>query len=189
MPFSSHPDVSETADACPAPCVGLASPVSAWFAIWVRSNQEFKVCELLAGLGVRTFNPTWSETVQWSDRKAVISRPLFRGYVFARLSPLERHEALMTKGVIQFLPNSFDPMPIPAAELESVRLAVEAKLLAAPCDFVAGELVTVDSGPMAGVTGVVVRTKGTLRVVISVELLRRSIAVELDAGTLLKKAA
>lgn len=188
MPLCSSPDVSDAAEACPGPVSGDASTRVPWYAIWVRSNREFQVRDALEAAGILSFLPTWPETVEWSDRRKTIERPLFPGYLFARMSNEERHRALWTSGVIQLLPNSFDPKLIESGELENIRLLAAARLECRPCDFAAGEIVTVDSGPLAGVSGIVKRTKGALRVVVSIELLRRSVSVELDAATLLKKA-
>lgn len=187
MPLHACPDVTDAAETCPEPVFGHDSTRDRrWYALWVRANREFKVRDSLATVGIGSFLPTWPETVQWSDRKTTINRPLFPGYVFARMSPEERHEALHMSGVIQFLPNSFKPEPIDVSELENVRAVMASTLEFLACDFHAGELVTIDSGPLAGVSGVVVKTKGSLRVVVSIEILRRSISVALDADTLIK---
>jgi transcription antitermination factor NusG len=168
--------------------VGITSGVPQWFALRLRSNREFQVRAALEGLSIETFLPTWSEDVRWSDRLKRTERVLFPGYVFARLAPgRDVYAAIVTRGVVQLLPSSFKPTPIDEAEIENVRLVIASRLVSTPCDFTAGELVTIDSGPLAGVSGVVKKTKGALRVVVSVELLRRSIAVELDADTLIKK--
>jgi transcription antitermination factor NusG len=160
---------------------------TSWFALRVKSNMEFKVRASLQGFLIETFLPTWSEDVRWSDRVKRTERPLFPGYLFVRIAPgPDFYRSIQTRGVIQILPNSFNPAPIDEKEIEAVRLVVASKLHTAPCSFEAGELVTIESGPLAGVKGVITKTKGALRVVVSVELLRRSIAVELDADTLLK---
>jgi transcription antitermination factor NusG len=139
---------------------------------------------------MEAFLPTWSEQVQWSDRKKTITRPLFPGYLFVRESGRDiRREMLhVLRGAMNLLPDDFKPMPISDRELENVRLVVASKLESTPCDFHAGESVTIESGALTGVTGVVIKTKGSLRVVVSVEMLRRNISIELDAATLLKAA-
>ena len=160
-----------------------------WYALRVRSNTEFQVSLALQRVLIETFLPTWSEDVQWSDRKKTTVRPLFPGYVFARLlnDACDVRLALQTRGVVQLLPSSFSPQAIPDAEIEMVRRVVAVTSQCRPCAFVSGDLVTIDSGPLAGVSGVVVRTRGSLRVVVSVEILQRAVSVELDAGTLLKQ--
>lgn len=160
-----------------------------WFCLRLKSNREFQVRADLEGYSIETFLPTWSETVRWSDRTKTTERVLFPGYVFVRMSDgPDFYRALHTRGVIQILPNSFNPMPIADQEIENVRLVMESKASITPCLFQAGEEVTIDSGPLAGVKGKIIKTRGALRVVVSIELLRRSISVELDANTVIKTA-
>jgi transcriptional antiterminator RfaH len=141
-------------------------------------------------LGIAQFLPTWSEDVRWSDRMRERIRPLFPGYIFARMSPLDMVPACTTNGVVQILPNSFHPSPIVDEEIELVRRlasrnAVPCDYLA--CDYLAGEAVTIDSGPLAGVSGTVVRTRGATLVVVEIEMFRSCVRVDVDAATLVKK--
>ena len=210
MPLRERLYVTDAAGACPSPPgapgppgtgrVEAAHPAqsraaaSPWYALRLRANRETQVFGALDALGIEAFLPVWLERVQWSDRQMTVKRPLFPGYIFIRpASSDELRVALMTRGVVQILPNSFNPAAVDETEIETVQRVVASKLPAAPCeftpcDFAPGEMVTIDSGPMAGVSGVVIRTKGSMRVVVSVELLRRSISVELGAETLIKKA-
>lgn len=158
-----------------------------WYALRIRSNFDFKIQCSLDGLQIESFVPCWTEDVRWSDRTRSIKRPLFSGYVFVKTANREDLlAALRVTGVIQVLPSSFAPVPVDAAEMEMVKRVVASKLHSAPCSYVAGELVLIDSGPLAGVSGVVVRTRGAVHVVVSIELLRRSVRVELDADTLVR---
>lgn len=152
--------------------------------------MERAVTQTLSLRYIEPLLPTWAEEVRWSDRTKTTVRPLFPGYVFARMwdDGCEFPVALQTPGVVQILPTSLNPLAIDDAEMDAVRRIMAAKVAVAPCEYVAGELVTIDDGPLAGVSGVVVRTRGALRVVVSVEILRRAVSVEIDAGTLIKKA-
>lgn len=87
-------------------------------------------------------------------------------------------------GVIDVLPSRDRAQRIPDCEIDNVRRAAEAAVAASPCAYVVGEAVTVESGPLAGVKGVVQRTKGATRIVIGVEILRRAVSVEVDASDL-----
>jgi transcription antitermination factor NusG len=190
MPFSDHIPVSDAAGARPPSISPVERAPFNWYALRLRAQREFQVFGDLETLGIEAFLPTWKERVKWSDREKTAVRPLFPGYVFIRPKNVdELHRALMTRGVVQILPNSFAPAAIDENEVENVRRVVASKLNAVPCDFAAGDPITIDSGPLAGVSGVVVRTRGATRVVVSVEILRRAISVELDAGTLVKAAA
>jgi transcription antitermination factor NusG len=160
----------------------------AWYALRLKSNREFAVRAALEGVSIETFLPTWSEEVRWSDRMKRTERVLFPGYIFVRLGDgPDFYRAVATRGVVQLLPNSYNPAPISAREIEDVQRVVKSRLTAAPCEYAAGEAVLIDSGPLAGIRGVVVRTRGSMAVVVSVEMLRRSIRVELDAGTLIRE--
>lgn len=117
-----------------------------------------------------------------------ISRPLFAGYLFARLETLdELRDALGLAEVFDVLPSRGNPQGIPDGEIDNVRRAADAAVAIEPCAYVAGEVVTVDAGPLAGVRGVVRRTTGATRIVIAIEILRRAVSVEIDAKDLKKK--
>ncbi len=213
MPNRTHNRVSDAAEACPPVALkrrdalppeagssadpphpnrepgsegaGITAFAPRWFALRLRSNREFQVRDALAARGIEVFLPTWSEDVKWTDRWKTTTRPLFPGYVFARLSrSIDFYAALLIRGVVQFLPSSHNPWPIDEREINAVLGVVAAQARAAPCEYQAGERVTIASGPLAGVQGVVVRTRGATHVVLTVEMLRRSIRVELDADTL-----
>ena len=151
-----------------------------WFALRVRSNQERLVKRALIDHGIEEFLPTYTEECKWSDRVKTIERLLFPGYVFARFVGEQRGpEVIRIRGVVQILG------AVCAQELARVRRAVANQQMSIkPCDYAVGEAVTVANGPLAGLEGVVVRTKGQRRIVVSVEILHRAVSVELDPETL-----
>lgn len=161
-----------------------------WYALRTRSRTEFKVSESLQGAGFEVFLPTYSETARWSDRVKTTVRPLFAGYVFSRFERFSEASAILgTTGVIAILGhNEIDSI----SDDEVANLRLIAALPASPCPHVAqGDAVTITSGPLTGVSGVVVRTKGAYRLVVSVEMLGRSASVEIAAADVKaeKKAA
>lgn len=159
-----------------------------WMCLRVRSQSEFQVRDDLVRLGFDVFLPTWTEQVRWSDRVKTITRPLFPGYVFARTAePLGIFAIIATRGVIQILPNSHKPAEITDEEIENVKRVCASGLTLVPCAFAAGDSVLIESGPLAGVSGVVMRTRGALNVIVGVEILRRAVNVTLDAATLVKR--
>lgn len=174
----------------PALGEGVVRPEGRWFALRLRSNREYTVRDALERVGIESFLPTWWEDVKWSDRAKRAERLLFPGYIFVRLAegPMF-YAALMVRGVVQLLPTSHKPSPIPDSEIDAVRRVVAHKLHVTPCEFATGDRVLVESGPFAGVCGIVRRTRGEMHVVVNVEMLRRSVRVELDADTLVKAAA
>jgi transcriptional antiterminator RfaH len=192
MPRSESADVTQAAEArrplLPAP----AQEAFRWFALRVRSQYDFRVQELLDARGIPTFVPTWSEQVQWSDRVKLAVRPLFSGYVFARFAQLDfetfdASDAVRIPGVVQILPTSLNPISIPDAEIENLKLMLASRLPVSRCPYVTGDAVLITHGALAGVSGVVVRTKGVARLVVSVPMLMASVNVEIDADTVEKE--
>ena len=176
---------TDVAEASP-PYAFRAAPVSNWFALRLRSNFDFHVETALRGRGMQVYLPTWRESVRWSDRQKTIDRPLFPGYIFVRATRGELPEALRITGVVQILPTSLDPTPIRDEEIDQVKRVSETGLPTLCCPYVAGEKVTIESGPLAGVSGVVVRTEGHDSIVVGVEMLGRAVRVRLDASELAK---
>jgi transcription antitermination factor NusG len=165
-----------------------AAGAATWYALYVMSNAEFVVEDALRGYGIETFLPTWSEVTQWSDRKKTIHRPLFPGYLFARCDDGPRREILRIAGVIEVLPSSLSPAPVDAADIENVRRALASALPLTPCKYVTGDAVLIDSGPLAGVRGIVQRTKDGTRVIVKIEMLKRAVSVEIDFRDLVKES-
>jgi transcription antitermination factor NusG len=185
---SEPADVTQAAEAYRPLLTVPAQDVCRWFALRVRSQCDFRVQELLDARGIETFVPTWSETVQWSDRVKTTVRPLFSGYVFARFAAhddetFNASDAIRIAGVVQILPTSLNPISIPDAEIENLRLVLASRLPVTACPYVAGEQVTIESGALAGVSGVVIRTKGAARLVVRVTLLNAAVNVEIEADT------
>lgn len=180
--ITSRPDVTDGAEARPPTPADAPGP---WYAIWVLSNAEFVVERALHAEGIASFLPAFEELTQWSDRKKMIRRPLFPGYLFGRWAD-RRSDVLRIAGVMDILPTASQPMAIPDAEINQVRQILASGLPFAACDYIQGDKVSIESGPLAGIRGVVQRTKNGVRVVVKVELLRRAVSVELDAADLAK---
>jgi transcription antitermination factor NusG len=151
-----------------------------WFAVWTRSRQEKLAATMLEGLGVNHFLPLKSELRQWSDRKQAVSVPLFSGYLFVRIDPAResRLRILKTPGVAGLVGNHAGPVPIPDQQIDDVRavLAARAECSVLPL-FEEGDLVRVVRGPLSGVEGRLLRGNSTSRLVISIELIQKSLAV------------
>lgn len=157
-----------------------------WYALHVRSNAEAKVAELLERQNIEHYLPIYEQKSRWSDRTKVIRRPLFPGYLFSRLELELRWPVLRTPGVLAIL-GAPDPVPVPDSEVESVRaLVARGPVEPWPASLTPGEKVIIGRGPLAGVIGSIVHMKGVYRVVVTVEMLGRAVAAEIDADTLLK---
>jgi transcription antitermination factor NusG len=153
-----------------------------WNAVYTRHQHEKLVAESLTGNGFEVFLPTYNTIRQWVDRKKQLSLPLFPCYVFLRSNLERRLQVLSTPGVHFVVMFAGRPATIPDLEMDAIRKAVESRLRVEPHPFLrCGDWVRVTSGPLADVEGILVRKKGFYRLIISAELLGKSIAVEIDA--------
>ena len=157
-----------------------------WYAIYTRSRHEFKVNHKLTDKQLETFLPVVKSLHRWKDRKKLIERPLFSGYLFLRcqMDAYKYLEILKTNGVVRVLGiNKRELSPIPDEEIESVRILIENKATINYHPYVKeGDRVEIVNGPLTGAKGILVRRelyKST--VVVSVHLLGRSISVEVDS--------
>ena len=166
------------------PNLKIALPMTSnclWFAVRVKSNFERVSTEILKGKGYETYLPTFRQLRKWSDRTKVTEVPLFPGYVFAQFDADQKLPILTTPGVVHIVPPHRAPAPVDAAELNAVRLAIESGLPMGPYPFLeAGQRVVIRRGSMTGLEGILVEAKRNFRLVISVTLLQRSVAVEVD---------
>ncbi len=152
-----------------------------WFAVRVKSNREKVTSLTLRGMGLEDFLPVYRSVRRYSHRTRTAELPLFPGYVFGRFNPNDRLPVLSIPGVLHIVGISRVPAPVGKHEIEALRRVVESRLFAEPWPFLnVGERVVVDRGPLAGVEGIVMALKKGLRLVISVTLLQRSVAVEID---------
>ena len=162
--------------------VGVCSLLAPWRALRVRSNAERSVQSALLRNSIEQFLPVSSSERLWSDRKRIIERPIFPGYIFARLSDIA--PVLSIAGVCGVLGGNLTPAVVPDSDIENIKLVIASLVPLTPADFVAGDRVTVRNGALKGVSGVVVRHSRGLRLVVNVDMLGRAIAVEIDAAAL-----
>ena len=152
-----------------------------WFAVRVKSNHEKAVCSYLAVKGFEIFLPVCRTRNRWADRFKLVETPLFAGYVFSRLDRTRPNAVLSTPGVIQIVGTGRNPEPVLEGEISAIRRAVEANFQLRECDFfMKGQHATVVSGALAGLEGTVVSLKQESRLVLSISLLQRSVALEID---------
>jgi transcription antitermination factor NusG len=153
-----------------------------WYALHVRPRFEKHVQTHLEDKGYEVFYPTYTSTRQWSDRVKTLAFPLFPGYVFCRFNVHARLPILITPGVNQVVGSGKTPITVDEAELAAIRRVMESGLAAQPWPYLkVGESVQIENGPLEGLTGIVTRIKSSDRLVVSVSLLMRSVAVELDS--------
>jgi len=152
-----------------------------WYAAYTRHQHEKCAASSVSGKGIEAFLPLYNVRSLWADRVKTIQKPLFPCYLFVRMDLARRLAVLQTAGVYCLVGTSDGPSSIPDREIESIRCAVNSRLLVEPFPFLkAGDWVLVTSGPLAGAEGILVRKAKGDRLVLSVEMLQRSVAVEID---------
>ena len=162
--------------------VALADP--AWYALYTRHQHEKTVARVLASKGFETFLPLYAAAHRWKDRTKQISLPLFPCYVFLHGDTRRRADILGTPGVHSLVGSEGRPAPIEQSEVDTIRQMVESRMQVEPHPFLrCGDWIRVKSGPLAGIEGILVRKKNLFRLVVSVELLQKSVAVEVDVST------
>jgi transcription antitermination factor NusG len=154
-----------------------------WFALQVRARQEAGVGEQLKGQGYERFLPFYKVRKRWSDRIKEMEAPLFPGYLFCRFNPHDRLPILKTPGVIQIVGFNNTPAAVDDDEILSIQRLVASGVQHQPCPFLAvGDRVRISAGPLLGLEGLLTDIKGSHRLVLSVSLLQRSVAVEIDSA-------
>ncbi len=159
----------------------IESTPEQWFALRVKSRCEKLVTTMARNKGFEEFLPLYECHRRWSDRLKSVELPLFPGYVFCRLNPQHRLPLLTIPGVLHFVGIGKAPVPIDDEEITAIQSAVKSGLSAEPWPFLeAGQRVRLEDGPLAGLEGLLVEVRKRYRVVVSVSLLKRSVAVEID---------
>ena len=154
-----------------------------WFALQVRSRYENIVAAQLTGKGYEWFLPIYKCRRRWSDRFKEIERPLFPGYLFCRLDPLNRLPILTIPGVALIVGIARTPVPIDETEIAAIQAVVKSDIPSQPWPFLKiGQRVRIEYGPLCGLEGILLDFKGQHRLVLSVTLLQRSVAVQVEGA-------
>lgn len=152
-----------------------------WFAILARTGREANATLVLKNLGYECYMPISKSIRQWSDRVKESEVPLFPGYFFCRMNPYNRLPVLTTPGVIQIVGVGKTPIAIEEEEIAAIQRAGKSGIPIMPWPYMqVGHVARIKEGPLKGLTGIVVRIKSGAKLVLSVSLLRRSVAVEID---------
>jgi transcription antitermination factor NusG len=158
-----------------------------WFAVHTSARTEKVVHDQLQRKGLESFLPTVTRWSRWKDRKKAIAWPLFPGYCFAHVDPVDRLAILTCSGVAGIVSFGGTPAPIPAYQIESLRALVTSQLQFDPAPFIKeGSLVEVTHGPLKGVVGRLIRKGVRARLVLSVDLIGQGVTVEVDAADVAK---
>src|SRR6266852_6182926 len=152
-----------------------------WFAVQVRTRWETTTAAVLRGKCYETFLPTYQLRRRWARHFKEVEAPLFPGYVFCSFDVQMRLPILITPGVISVVSRGKIPVPVDASELDAIQIAMRSGLAAQPWPYLEiGERVRIEDRGLQGLEGILVSFKGSHRVVLSVSLLCRSVALEID---------
>ena len=161
-----------------------ASDELRWYALYTRSRHEKRIKDRLDHQSLESFLPLYQAVHRWKDRRMVVSLPVFPGYLFVRMVlPKHRRPVITLPGVVSLVGRAGCPTPIEDHEIESLRRCSIFGQSVMPHPFLTiGRRVRVLRGPLADLEGILVRRKGKSRLILSVQLIARSIAVEVDGS-------
>jgi transcription antitermination factor NusG len=155
-------------------------PGKEWHVLQVRTRFERTVAYHLQAKDYQEYLPVYRSRRRWADRTKEIELPLFPGYVFCKMNPADRLPILVIPGVIGVVSIGRMPVSVQEQEILAVQDVVKSGLAYQPCPFTAGQPVRIESGPLRGLEGVVVEMKKSYRLIVSIQLLQRSVSVEID---------
>jgi transcription termination/antitermination protein NusG len=154
-----------------------------WFAVQVKSTHEKRVTSLLEFQSYECFLPTYSTRRLWSDRIKFVELPLFPGYIFSRFALSERAPILKTPSVVGIVGIGAVPTPIDEEEIASIQRVVKFGFGLSPHPFLqVGQRVRINNGSLSGVEGIIADVRKHYQLILSISLLQRSVAVEIDSA-------
>jgi len=152
-----------------------------WYALKVRPRLEKQVSVNLSAKGYELFLPLYKRKSHWSDRIKTLEVPLFPGYLFCQFDVTKRLPILQTPGVLSVVGIGKCPEPIDVAEIDAIRTVVSSGVMYQPHPYLTvGDMVRVEHGALTGLVGLITHVKNDFRLIISVNLLMRSVSVEID---------
>jgi transcription antitermination factor NusG len=152
-----------------------------WFALQVRTRWENSTAVLLSGKGYQTLLPTYQMRKRWNGKVKQLSAPLFPGYVFCQFDALKRLPILITPGVISVVGRGRVPFPVDDGEIAAIQTIVASGFQAEPWPYLqVGQKIRIEQDSLNGLEGILIQFKGNNRIIVSVSLLRRSVALEID---------
>jgi transcription antitermination factor NusG len=152
-----------------------------WYAAYTAPRHEKRVTQQMDERRIDCFLPLYRSLRRWKDRSKQLDLPLFPGYVFVHLALQDRLQVLQMPGVVQLVSFCGVPAALPDADIEGLRSGLSGDVHAEPHPYLAaGRRVRVRSGAVAGMEGILVRRKHKFRVVLSISLIQRAVAIEVD---------
>ena len=179
------PDIPHNLAAVRAEAPTLERVIRKWYAVYTLSNHEKRVEQRLQRKGVEVFLPLCTVVKRWKNRTtASVQLPLFTGYAFVHLLPEERTSVLETDGVVSLVGSQGKATPLPDAEIDLLRSGLHLRHVEPYPYLKIGSRARIRSGPLAGLEGIVVRKDERLRIVLSIDMIMRSVAVHITADEL-----
>ena len=156
---------------------------SHWYAVYTRSRHEKKVADALSSKKISAFLPRRRVMRRWKDRRKEIELPLFSGYVFVKTSMREKLSILRTPGVVTIVGDARGPIAIPDQQISGIEKLVASNLKYDPVPYLKeGARVSIVHGPLSGVEGILLEKRKKCRLVLSVDLIQQSTALEIDVA-------
>jgi len=163
------------------PALFLESAQQNWYAVYTWAHHEKRVAEMMSQRKIRGFLPVYRSLRRWKDRRKEIELALFPSYVFVHLALRDRVRVLEIPGVVDMVGARGKPTPLAYQEIECFQLGIDGCVKLHPHPFLKiGRKVRVRYGSLAGLEGILIRRKDGPRLVVSIEILMRSVAVEVD---------
>jgi len=183
MAITTSPGISQVS--CRDGSLGPTADSVCWYAAYTWAHHEKRVAQELAERGVHCFLPTYRSLRRWKDRRRELELALFPGYVFVRITLRDRLRVLQLPSVVHLVGAPGRPSPLPESEMDGLRQGLGSQVHGEPHPYLkVGRRVRVVHGPLAGAEGILIRKKDRFRVVLSIDLIMRSVALEVDAADL-----
>jgi transcription antitermination factor NusG len=152
-----------------------------WYAVYTSANHEKKIAEQFAQRSIEHFLPLYQTVRRWKDRRMRLDLPLFPGYIFVHHPLRDRLRILQLPGVVRFVGFNGQPAVLEAREILPFRDGLKSAGKTEPHPYpAAGQRVRILRGPFEGLEGILLRRRGNFRVVLSIHLIMRSVAVDVD---------
>ena len=159
-----------------------------WYAVYTKPRWEKKVSRMLSDNGIENYLPLQKTLRQWSDRRKLVSEPLFKSYVFVHINHQQHLPTLQTPGIVRFITFEKKAVPIPPIQIEAIRIFVDSgeEMLSDVPDMEIGDRVIVTRGPLKGLEGTLVQISNRYRMRIMIEGIRQSLHLRMSASYLKK---
>jgi len=156
-----------------------------WYAVYTVSNHEKSVSAHFQSRQIVSYLPLWRTLRRWNNGcKVEVDLPLFPNYVFVQIDRRDRGRVLSVPGVIAIVGSSREGTPVPDSEIDMIRLGLDLRKIEPHPYLTVGERVRIKAGALEGLEGVLIRKKNDLRVVITLDLIMKSVAIEVDGDEL-----